>query len=60
MTIKEREEFRNYLRSARVAINDLYAGEDKEIMKEKLKHCTTSAQISNVMAWGRKNILCKY
>lgn len=51
--------FENYKAEVKIVVIDMYGRntEKAKIMNEKIDKCTNETQISNVMAWGRVNLL---
>lgn len=61
MSGEEKESFALYKTETYRVISDLYGRGTKaqQIMKDKIDKCTNTAQITNVLAWGRMNLLGK-
>lgn len=57
-TATRNQEFRAYKSETRIVIRDLYLNaKSRQIMLEKLDECNTITNISNLLAWGRVNLL---
>lgn len=51
--------FETYKAEVKIVVSDMYGRntEKAKIMNSKIDKCTNETQISNVMAWGRVNLL---
>lgn len=56
---EQTSDFGLYVSNARTVINDIYGsvGTKSQVMLDKLEKCKTIAEVNNVLAWGRKNLL---
>ena len=61
MTVQDAKkvELEHYRRETYVVLRDLYGNHTPnfELLKEKVKKCKTMAEISNILVYGRVNLL---
>lgn len=56
---EQTSDFGLYVSNARTVIRDMYGYDNTKsnVMLDKLGNCKTIAEVNNVLAWGRKNLL---